>query len=362
MLYAPAVFAVEGDYQILIRVDTPSLLWVRVNGRDYFDDANGVLRSDTTVHRVTVPMAELDAAKGYTVVERQIPNRKAYRSELGERTETVFTFRPVPRHDARAYLLSDAHCRVQEPIRAVQAFGDVDFLLFNGDVPENSDYAEHFDTLFAIADAVTGGEKPMAFARGNHDLRGKLAERYTDYTPNDRGCSYYTFRMGHIWGVALDCGEDKADDNIEYGGTICCHAFRERETRFLERVVSDRGYEADGIHTRIVLVHHPFSYVIHPPFDIEQDIYSHWSRLLRDNVRPDVMLSGHLHHSGVFLPGGEYDDLGQPCPLVVAGEPRDGWYSGAGLTFGDDALTVTFTDSDGNCLQTHTVPWDRSKE
>ena len=34
-----------------------------------------------------------------------------------------------------------------------------------------------------------------------------------------------TFRLGNLWGILLDCGEDKNDDRPEYGGTICCHAF-----------------------------------------------------------------------------------------------------------------------------------------
>ena len=355
MRFAPAVFAVNDEYQILVPVESCSLMWVRVGDRCFYDDSNGVLRSETRIHRMTVPRQLLDTARWYTVCERQLPKRKAYFSKPKPVEETTYPFCPVPDTGARAYLMSDAHCRTAEPIRAAKAFGDFDFLLFNGDMPENSDHAEHFDTIFEIADALVGGTKPIVFARGNHDLRGILAERYTEYTPNADGRSYYTFRLGSIWGVVLDCGEDKTDDHEEYGGTICCSAFRARETAFLERVCAEQAYLADGIRTRVVLVHHPFTFLPGDPFNIELSLYTHWGKLLREHIRPDVMLCGHLHTLGVHEPGGAFDHLGQPCTVVVAGKPGDGWFSGAGIVFGDGQITVQFTDSDGKTSSVYTI-------
>ena len=348
MRYTPAVFAVEDTYQIMVPVDAPSFMWVRVGDQCFFDDSNGVLRSETTVHRMTVPASLLNAEKAYTICSREIPERRAYFSEPEPMIETTFAFIPVPETDTRAYLMSDAHCRVAEPIRAAQTFGEIDFLLLNGDMPENSDHTEHFDTIFEIADALTKGQKPVVFARGNHDLRGIYAERYTEYTPNQNGNFYYTFRLGSIWGVVLDCGEDKPDDHVEYGGTIACSAFRQRETRFLEQVAEAKAYEGDGIKTRVVLVHSPFTRKDHPPFDIEQDTYAYWTKLLREQICPDVILAGHLHQLGVHAPGSDFDTYGQPCSVIVAGKPGDGWFAGAGLTFrGGKEIEIDFTDSDG---------------
>lgn len=44
--------------------------------------------------------------------------------------------------------------------------------------------------------------------------------------PGDDGRSYYTFKVGCIWGILVDTGEDKEDSHAEYGGIICCHDFR----------------------------------------------------------------------------------------------------------------------------------------
>lgn len=64
---APAVFAVDTTYQIFVPVTRDALVWVRIGDNEYYDESNGILRSLSELHRVTVPMAELDAARSYTV-------------------------------------------------------------------------------------------------------------------------------------------------------------------------------------------------------------------------------------------------------------------------------------------------------
>ena len=350
MQHKPAVFAVSDTYQILVPVTTPSLMWIRIGDQCFYDHENGVLRSSCKVHRMTVPAALLDEAGAYTVCERRIAHRKAYGSKPDPVVETEFPFYPVPTENARAYMIADAHNRVKEPIRAAKTFRDFDFLIFNGDVPEYSETMRSLMTVFMLNDALTGGTKPLLFTRGNHDLRGRYAESYAQYVPSDEGRFYYSFRLGSISGVLLDCGEDKPDDHPEYGGTICCHDFRKAQTRFLQSQSPD-----DGAQTRLVIVHSPFTTKYEPPFNIEEDTFSLWSKLLRENVRPDVMLCGHLHSLGVYPEGSAFDHLGQPCTVVVGSKPGNGYFAGTGLTFRADAIDVAFTDSDGKTLLTQTL-------
>lgn len=351
MQHKPAVFAVADTYQILVPVTTPSLMWVRIGEQCFYDHSNGVLRSKCRVHHVTVPASVLDAAGSYTVCERRILHRKAYCSKPDPVVETEFAFYPVPRENARAYMIADTHNRVSEPIRAAQSFGDFDFLIFNGDVPNSSDTIRSLMTVYRINNALTGGTKPLLFTRGNHDLRGRYAEDYAQFVPSDNGRFFYHFRLGSVSGVLLDCGEDKPDDHPEYGGTICCHHFRSAQTRFLESCVPDTDAQ-----TRLVIVHSPFTTHYNPPFDIEEETYACWAKLLRENVRPDAMLCGHLHAPGIHLRGSDFDHLGQPCTVVVGGRPGNGYYAGAGFTFRADAIDVTFTDSDGKTLLQQTLP------
>ncbi len=352
---APAVFAVENNYQIMVKIEKPSLFSVIVGENEYFDESNGIMCSLSEMHRATVPMSELDCAKEYTVRVRPIIERKPYFTETEEPIEYTYSFTPVPENNAKAYHIADAHNNIAWPTSAAKAFGEIDFLILNGDVIDHSGDPSKFDNIFHIAENLTGGHKPVVFSRGNHDLRGNFAEKFAEYTPNSCGNTYYTFRLGSIWGVLLDCGEDKADPNGEYGYTVACHPFRMRQTAYLKNIIKNKEneYAAPGVKTRVVISHVPFTYIQEHPFDIEQDIYKEWTRLLREEVKPDIMLSGHLHKLDVFEVGSENDHLGQPCPVVIANIINKEGYVGCGITFGDNSFDVVATNDKGETVKTY---------
>ena len=355
----PAVFAVENDYQIMVPTDAPSLMWVEVGGKKYYDAANGIMRSLTEIHRVTVPMAVLDAAGAYTVCERVIIDRKPYFPETEETVRTTYTFTPVPDGDVRLYHIADTHKLVEPCVAAARAFGPIDLLVLNGDIPDHSGDVGQFTTIYEICAQVTGGRIPVVFARGNHDLRGACAERFADYTPSANGRTYYTFRLGPVWGVVLDCGEDKDDACNEYGGTVACHTFREAETEFLRDLLcrGDQEFATPGVRHRLVIAHNPFTFRYHQPFNIEEELYTEWARMLRENVKPDLMFAGHLHFCLLSVPGDENDAFGHPCPVVVGADPGRGadfgkMFVGTGVILAKDAIRVAFTDHKGQIKET----------
>jgi hypothetical protein len=350
---APTVFAVGTEYQIIAEILQPVLFWVRIGEEDFYDASNGIMNSMSSIHRVSVPMETLNAAKGYTICIRPIIERKPYFTETADVREWHFDFRPVPEKNARAYHLADCHNLVDEPIRAARTFGEIDFLILNGDVIDHSGSPDKFAVIYQICAALTGGQIPVVFARGNHDLRGEYAERFIHYTPHQRGNTYYTFRLGSIWGVILDCGEDKPDDHPEYGFTVACHAFRLQQTRFLLDLIrhADTEYNAPGITTRLVISHVPFPEKHESPFDIEEDVYRRWCELLRTHTKPHLMLCGHTHALEIRQPGHGKDNFGQPCSLVVgSARTRDGYLAGCGYVFQENSIGCIFTDCEGACL------------
>lgn len=353
----PAVFAVKNDYQIMVPVKSDLLFWVTVNGVNYYDHSNGIIRSSTRMHRVNVPMSELDSAGEYTVSYRKIIDRKPYFPETEDVKSAVYKFKPVSCEGAiNIYHLSDTHGRFEKEAAAGEFFGDdIDLLILNGDVPDHSGKVENFDLIYRLCEHITAGSRPCIFSRGNHDTRGFYAENIADYTPTENGHSYFTFRLGKLWGIVMDCGEDKLDSHAEYGHTVCCHEFRLEETKYLENIIkhADEEYLADGVEYRIVIVHNPFSYTVEPPFDIEQDLFSKWLGLLGANVKPQAMISGHLHSVEVSMPGGRIDSKGQICPVIVGSrqtKKEDGTPSfiGCAITLDGDNCDVKFTDSEHN--------------
>lgn len=353
-LTTPVVYAVGTDYQIMVPVAAETVMWVQVGDSCYYDDSNGILRSNTTTHRMTLPMAELDCAGKYTVCFRRVIERKPYYPILGEVEAYESVFRPITKSPVNIYHISDSHNRVAAPVVAGRYFGDaLDLLILNGDIPNHSGELRFLATIHEIASEITGGEIPVVFSRGNHDTRGIYAENIAEHTPTQNGVSYFTFRLGHLWGLVMDCGEDKADSSPEYGHTICCEDFRRRETAYLKSVIANakHEYEAEGVTNRLVIVHNPFTETFEAPFDIEIDTFTEWARLLEAHIKPQLMLAGHTHHCYISEIGSEHDHKGQPCPVICGSRPENERFIGGAFTLYEDGCRVVFNDSNGEIVE-----------
>ena len=361
MLAKPTVFAVEDQYQIFVPFSEQVIMWVKVGDQIFYDDCNGILRSNTLMHKVLLPMRALDEAGSYTVVYKKIIERKPYRPTSEPEREITVSFRPVPKQgEIRLYHVADAHNMVDFPIAAGQYFGDsLDLLVLNGDLPNHSGDIRNFDAICYIASGITGGHCPVVFARGNHDTRGLHAEDMPNYIPTRNGWTYYTFRVGCVWGLVLDCGEDKDDSHEEYGGTVCFHQFRLRETEFIKEVIANakKEYEAEGVQHRLVISHIGFTYIKKAPFDIENEIYTEWCRLMREYIQPELLLYGHYHKTYISPVGSDFDHRGQACTAIIGSKPiRDENKNGLGFVGcgivlrEDDKKRVIFNDHTGAVL------------
>lgn len=353
---APIVFAVEDTYQIVVPVTTECVMWVQIGDNTYYDDTNGILRSLNDVHRVTVPMEVLDAQKAYVVYLRPVTLRRGWCSQTEDPVAYTYPFVPVPHQGTRAFCISDSHGRIEEPIAAANAFGNIDFLILNGDLANSFDDADQLLNACRLAERLVGGSKPVVSARGNHDLRGKYSEMTALYMPQCHGHTYFTFRFGSLWGLVLDCGEDKRDDHVECGHMFCCRDFREKETEYLRAVIhrAENEYAAKGVTTRLMIAHFPFAYKRWADYNLEEDIYAEWCRLLREEIKPDLWICGHMHITDVWPCGGERDTFGQPCPIILSGVPGEGYYAGCGYAFGEQNIEATHIDNSGNIVR-HTA-------
>lgn len=325
MLTYPTVFAVGNNYNIFVPFDAEVIMWVKVGDQVYYDDCNGILRSNTKMHKAEVPMDVLDEAREYTVVYKKMIERKPYfPTSEDERTLTV-SFKPVPNSgDINIYHISDAHNLVAEPIAAGRYWGEnLDLLVLNGDIPNHSGDIKNFNAICQIASGITSGQRPVVFARGNHDTRGIHAEDMPNYIPTMNGRTYYSFRAGSVWGLLIDCGEDKLDTDFEYGDTVCFHQFRLRETEYIKQIIKNAQHEyaAQGVKHKLVISHIAFTYLDKFPFDIEQELYSEWAKLMRDHIKPDLILYGHYHRLKISEAGSDFDTYGQPCTAIIGSKP-----------------------------------------
>ena len=345
LLYAPVVFAAGNSYENAVRVKKPAMIRVIVGERSFFDHSNGICVSDTPVHKIRVPAEELNKVDKYTVAVRTLIKRKPYFSNSHDEEFESFPFFPVPDDgDVTVCHIADVHGFTQLALDTADRLTQKpDLLVLNGDVIDSSNDVRYFDTIYEICDKLTGGKIPVVFSRGNHDLRGNCAEKLADYVAAPDGKSYFSVRLGSLWCLVLDTGEDKADDHPEYGNTVCCEFFRREETEFIKRVIAEKSYEAPGIRHRVIICHNPFTIRYPEPFNIEPELFSQWAKLIGEGIRPDLMLCGHLHKTGVLKPGGEHDELGQPCDILLGSDMKKGKsVTLAQITFNDSGYDYSF--------------------
>lgn len=352
----PAVFAVEQEYQIMVPVNEDSLMWVTVGEQSYYDHSNGVLRSHTPIHRMSVPMSELDREKSYSIHYRKIIERKPYFPESEEEVVLTYAFRPLTKtKEINISFLSDTHGFEEGPVKVGQWFGDtLDLLVLGGDMPEHSGDLQYYDTIYRICEQVTGGGIPIVFARGNHDTRGFYAEKFEDYTPLHNGLPYYTFRLGKVWGMVLDTGEDKLDSSEEYNHTVCFQPYRAAQTEFIRRVVEEKEYE--DAEYRLIVAHIPFhERHENEKFCIDDDLFCEWAKLIGE-IKPHMMLTGHLHLLRVSRKGGEFDHRGQCCDVLVGAELiRGGKFFASAVTLNPEGADVFFIEDTGELVRTETI-------
>ena len=354
----PAVFAVGKEYQIMFYQAREAYAWIEVDGAEYNDAVGGNMRSAPGIRRISVPQEALDAAKAYSLcVQELVGGRVPYNTKTGAVTKSEFSFAPVPTdRPARAYMIGDAHGDVARPIMSAKTFGGFDFLILNGDITDDCSQIALFGNVYELAAALTGGEKPVVYARGNHENRGAAAELLPDYMPTRDGYTYYTFRLGSIWGIVLDFGEDKLDTDEEFGGGARHAEFRRRETEYLRKVVAsaESEYAEEGVEHRIVVVHVPFMYDLGEKYNVDTELFTEWRDMIAD-IGAELILSCHMHYYRCTWPGNSDFLIDPSCPVSVGSWRSDKYLGGAGYIFDDGAIYVKYVTVDGETVREETI-------
>lgn len=294
----PVVYAVEDTYQIVWTTSTPALASVTIGDKTYYDLYAGTSRSETTVHKVTVPMNELDDKKSYTISSTHVLFRGPYSGILGGKTEMTFSFKPVDLSDGlNYYTLSDTHTQIKSAIKAASYFGEeLDFLILAGDIVNHIERPSDAELILKLGYEITKGEIPVVYARGNHEVKGEYHDQLHRYVGSLNEKFYYTFTLSNIFGVVLDLGEDHADDWWEYYGTAHYEQYRNEQTEFLNQIIDDKLYDNPQVVYRLGICHIPVTLVEDEYLDT---VLNQWTMRLNE-VGLDLMVSGHKHQLLAF--------------------------------------------------------------
>lgn len=355
--YDPAVFAVGTDYQILFWTRTNGIGWIEIDGERFTDEEVGLLHYGE-MHKIPVPGALLNRVCRYTVVFVEYKEKPPYFPKGEEVIREEYVFHPLRGAEFRLFQFADTHGAITEPLECYHSFvektgGEVDLLVLNGDINDSSDRIACFETSFALAGNAVHGTRPILYARGNHDTRGHAAELLPGYSPtafrDGRRESFWSFRQGDVWGVILDCGEDKYDQNVEYGGTVFFDHFRKRETAYLRSLLDNKEKEfaAPGVKTKLAICHVPFVEHFSFPFDVGGEYYEEWTALLNE-IGIDILLCGHMHRAYFVQPHTSgYRDASFPTAVLsIPTHDVDGKkiYTGGAVLCRDGKRTVAILD------------------
>lgn len=292
----PVVYAVEDTYQIVFTSRIKGTAWVTIQGKEYNDTYSGYRTTERNIHKITVPMSELDSAGEYTISTRSMLLRGPYCALQGKTLSDTYQWRGVDTTDGlNYYVLSDVHNATKCPYEAATYFGDsLDFLITCGDNVSWIDRTSDLTEFHALAGNITKGVIPVIYARGNHETKGVKAQDLYRYVASKDQNFYFTFRLKNIWGVVLDLGEDHEDDFIEYYGAAKFNEYRAEQTDFLDQILvnSASEFDAPGVDYRIAVCH--ISVTMKYKNDHNSEIKDAWiSRL--NQMKLTMLYSGHVH-------------------------------------------------------------------
>jgi hypothetical protein len=292
------VYAVETDYQIVWTTYSKSMAWVEIDGVEYKDVSAGSLLSTQTVHKVSVPQSALDEAMSYTIFSKAVVNEEGFSAWVGRTISKTYTFRPVNEEDGlQYYTFADSHGNNSKAINASEYYGaDTDFIIMDGDTVSFLETTADLERIISLGNSITNGNIPIVYARGNHELKSEQAENLYRYVGcNEDNSYYYSFRLGSVWGVVLDSGEDHDDDWYEFYGTADFDEYRQDQLVMLDNIIedSDNTYNSEDVKYKIAVCHIPTSFVSYDRTYMYEYLIDLNTRLNQIDI--DVMLNGHIH-------------------------------------------------------------------
>ena len=299
--------------------DKQALSWVEIaedNGNSFYQKEHkrhyetvaGRRQAHKRVHAVRLKHLKPGTRYNYRIFSQEVVEWKyndavkygdVAATNVFSRAPLRFTTFPEKGSDISFLVFNDIHGRADYMAELVknEDFSTHDFVLFNGDMSssvENSDqlFKDYIDTAVSLY----ASELPLIYNRGNHETRGRHADFLAEYFPTNSKNFYQLYMVGDIACLVLDCGEDKPDNDIEYGNLADYDAYRVEESEWLRQVVASESFRNAA--ARIVFLHIPLGNGSwHGNLHLEELFLP-----ILNEAGIDVMFSGHTHRYGFREP------------------------------------------------------------
>lgn len=264
----------------------------------YFATSHGI-KNVSTIHTVQLEQLTPGTPYRYRIYSREVKEHEGFKVQYGNTVASnVYSKLPYTfatsnkRNDNLSFLMvNDIHGKsdVMASLLKVGDWKNSDMVFFNGDMMSDFRTEEQmFSDFMDTAINIFAKEKPMYYARGNHETRGQFASEFYKYFPGPNGNLYYLLRQGPVCFVMMDCGEDKPDSDIEYSDITAYEQYRTKEAQWLKNALKEKTFTDAPF--KVAIIHMP-------PFGGwfgEQDIANKFIPLLNE-AGIQIMLCGHLH-------------------------------------------------------------------
>jgi 3',5'-cyclic AMP phosphodiesterase CpdA len=235
-----------------------------------------------------------------------------------------------------------------ERLHALTSALKPDFLLWNGDQSNDLHFARDMaGQLLTPAGLSIAEQWPLAYVRGNHDVRGPAAGNLANFTGTPEDRFYYGFRSGPLAALVMDTGEDKPDDSPYFGGMAAFQKMQERQAQWLAAVIREPWFR-EAAH-KVLFCHIPlwFTRDIFPTqrrWECHDVCRKLWLPALKE-ARVKLVVSGHTH-SHRWMPAKE----GQPIAQLIGGGPQPPSATFIQGTATREKLTLKMSKLDGTIL------------
>ncbi len=245
--------------------------------------------------------------------------------------------------------------------------GTCDLLVLGGDMAMDFLPGELFTYVFPELCKVGAESRPVIMLRGNHELRGREADRYLDYFGNADGNSYGLYRYGDTAILVLDSWEDKPA--VSKGANYCKYnldnEFYAEQQEFMQKAMKADSWK--NAKRRIVLCHGaPYSHAGYFMSGALQKLTDPWFAGKNPEFKVDLWLAGHTHRYSRSIPGTakvvtfnkprskvHNDGTNYTYPVFTVAGPNgrgDIQVSAFRVDIAADKITVSAFDVDGNCF------------
>lgn len=303
---------------------------------------NGMLNTHSKINCVSLNGLKPNTKYFYKVFSKQIVKFQPYKMIFGEVISSdIYSFTTLnPNAEKVSWLvLNDIHDRPKsfEELIKINKDKPYDYVFLNGDMFDYQKDENQIINHLLNPCSLFSTEKAFLFVRGNHETRGEFSRNIYDYYYNYDNREYYSFKMGPVFTIVLDTGEDKKDTAPVYGGAVDFDKYREEQAVWLEEQMKSKAYKKAAF--RVVMMHIPHFHSDdwHGTLECRRLFGS-----LFEKYKIDLFIAGHTHKYGLYEPNKDHS-----YHFAIGGGPINGTRTLTRIEASSTKLNLTMFKDDG---------------